>query len=52
MTGDVLLDLRDLHVWFDLDRGGELHAVRGVSLRLDRGERRPRFRFMLRSVTR
>jgi len=39
MTGDVLLDVRDLHVWFDLDRGGELHAVRGVSLRLDRGER-------------
>ena len=34
MTGNALLDLRDLNVWFELDRGGELHAVRGVSLRL------------------
>jgi oligopeptide/dipeptide ABC transporter ATP-binding protein len=39
MTGDILLDVRDLHVWFKLGRGGELHAVRGISLRLKRGER-------------
>jgi len=39
MTGDILLDVRDLHVWFELNRGGELHAVRGISLRLKRGER-------------
>jgi oligopeptide/dipeptide ABC transporter ATP-binding protein len=39
MTGNTLLDLRDLNVWFELDRGGELHAVRGVSLRLEQGER-------------
>jgi oligopeptide/dipeptide ABC transporter ATP-binding protein len=34
-----LLELQDVHVWFDLERGGELHAVRGVSLSLDAGER-------------
>ena len=34
-----LLDVRDLHVWFDLPRGGELHAVQGVSFSLDPGER-------------
>ena len=34
-----LLEIRDLHVWFDLQDGGELHAVRGVSLRLEAGER-------------
>ncbi len=39
MTGDVLLDVRDLHVWFALDRRGELHAVRGINVRLGRGER-------------
>jgi peptide/nickel transport system ATP-binding protein len=33
------LEVRDLHVWFDLERGGELHAVQGVSLDLDTGER-------------
>ena len=36
---DALLRTEDLHVWFDLPRGGTLHAVQGVSLRLDRGER-------------
>jgi peptide/nickel transport system ATP-binding protein len=34
-----LLALEDLHVWFDLEGGGELHAVRGVSLSVDPGER-------------
>ncbi len=34
-----LLEVRDLHVWFTLPRGEELHAVRGVSLRLEHGER-------------
>ncbi|HEY6068884.1 MAG TPA: ABC transporter ATP-binding protein [Gaiellaceae bacterium] len=36
---DGLLRTEDLHVWFDLPRGGMLHAVQGVSLRLDPGER-------------
>ena len=36
----ALLEVRDLHVWFDLpDDGGELHAVQGVSLELNAGER-------------
>ena len=34
-----LLEVRDLHVWFDLGRGRELHAVQGVDLALDQGER-------------
>jgi peptide/nickel transport system ATP-binding protein len=34
-----LLQVEDLHVWFDLEDGGELHAVQGVSLSLDPGER-------------
>jgi oligopeptide/dipeptide ABC transporter ATP-binding protein len=34
-----VLEVRDLHVWFSLEGGGELHAVRGVSFALDRGER-------------
>jgi peptide/nickel transport system ATP-binding protein len=34
-----LLQLEDLHVWFDLQDGGELHAVQGVSLSIDPGER-------------
>ncbi|WP_051580499.1 ABC transporter ATP-binding protein [Pseudonocardia acaciae] len=34
-----LLEVRDLHVWFELPDGGEVHAVRGVSFALDRGER-------------
>ncbi len=38
MSGS-LLATDDLHVWFDLPRGGTLHAVQGVSLRLEQGER-------------
>jgi peptide/nickel transport system ATP-binding protein len=34
-----MLEVRDLHVWFDLPRGNQLHAVQGVSFDLDRGER-------------
>jgi peptide/nickel transport system ATP-binding protein len=34
-----LLEIEDLHVWFDLQDGGELHAVQGVSFDLAAGER-------------
>jgi oligopeptide/dipeptide ABC transporter ATP-binding protein len=34
-----LLEVEDLHVWFDLPQHGELHAVQGVSLSVDRGAR-------------
>jgi oligopeptide/dipeptide ABC transporter ATP-binding protein len=34
-----LLEVEDLHVWFDLPNGGELHAVQGVSFSVDRGTR-------------
>ena len=34
-----LLEVRDLHVWFDLPGGEQLHAVQGVSLDLNAGER-------------
>jgi len=34
-----LLELDELHVWFDLGEGRELHAVQGVSLRLEPGQR-------------
>jgi peptide/nickel transport system ATP-binding protein len=34
-----LLEVRDLHVWFDLPGGKELHAVQGVSFDLDPGAR-------------
>jgi peptide/nickel transport system ATP-binding protein len=34
-----LLQVDDLHVWFDLQGGGELHAVQGVGFTLERGER-------------
>ena len=33
------LQVRDLHVWFDLGHGQGLHAVQGVDLELDQGER-------------
>ena len=36
----ALLEVDDLHVWFDLQHGGELHAVRGLSFRLEAGRRR------------
>jgi peptide/nickel transport system ATP-binding protein len=40
MSGsDSLLEVRDLHVWFALPGGGELHAVQGVSFDLGAGER-------------
>ncbi|MGH3111908.1 MAG: ATP-binding cassette domain-containing protein, partial [Gaiellaceae bacterium] len=35
----TLLEVGDLHVWFDLERGGELHAVQGVTFELGTGER-------------
>ena len=34
-----LLEVRDLHVWFDLGHGRELHAVQGVSFAVEPGER-------------
>ena len=34
-----VLAVEDLHVWFDLPGGRELHAVQGVSFALDAGER-------------
>ena len=34
-----LLELDELHVWFDLGEGRELHAVQGVSLQLEPGQR-------------
>jgi peptide/nickel transport system ATP-binding protein len=34
-----LLEVRELHVWFDLPRGGQLHAVQGVTFGVDAGER-------------
>jgi oligopeptide/dipeptide ABC transporter ATP-binding protein len=36
---EPVLQVEDLHVWFDLEDGGELHAVQGVSLELGPGER-------------
>jgi len=36
---EPVLAVEDLHVWFDLEQGGELHAVQGVSLALQTGER-------------
>jgi peptide/nickel transport system ATP-binding protein len=34
-----LLQIEDLHVWFDLEGGRELHAVQGVGLELHEGDR-------------
>jgi oligopeptide/dipeptide ABC transporter ATP-binding protein len=34
-----LLEVSDLHVWFDLPQGQQVHAVQGVSLGLEPGER-------------
>jgi oligopeptide/dipeptide ABC transporter ATP-binding protein len=36
---EPLLQVEDLHVWFDLADGGELHAVQGVGFSLQPGER-------------
>ena len=35
----ALLQVEDLNVWFDLQGGGELHAVQGVSVAVEPGER-------------
>ena len=35
----ALLEVEDLHVWFELEDGGELHAVQGLSLGVDAGVR-------------
>jgi peptide/nickel transport system ATP-binding protein len=35
----TVLRVEDLHVWFALRDGGELHAVRGIELSADRGSR-------------
>ena len=34
-----LLEVSDLHVWFDLPQRQQVHAVRGVNFALDPGER-------------
>jgi peptide/nickel transport system ATP-binding protein len=34
-----LVSVEDLHVWFTLPGGGELHAVQGVTFELNEGER-------------
>jgi oligopeptide/dipeptide ABC transporter ATP-binding protein len=34
-----LLNVSDLHVWFDLPHGAQVHAVQGVSFELSAGER-------------
>ena len=43
MTGPAsakpVLGVENLHVWFGLEGGGELHAVQGVSFELGQGER-------------
>jgi oligopeptide/dipeptide ABC transporter ATP-binding protein len=39
VSGAPVLSVEDLHVWFDLADGGELHAVRGISFDLHPGER-------------
>lgn len=39
MRGASLLQVRDLHVWFDLEQAGRLHAVQGVDFDLATGER-------------
>jgi peptide/nickel transport system ATP-binding protein len=36
---EPLLRVEGLHVWFALDGGGELHAVRGVDFSLEAGDR-------------
>jgi peptide/nickel transport system ATP-binding protein len=39
VSGEPVLRTEDLHVWFDLAGGRELHAVQGVSFELRPGER-------------
>jgi len=38
-TSQPILRVEDLHIWFDLAGGGELHAVQGVTFELKAGER-------------
>ena len=38
MSGEAVLRVEDLHVWFDVS-GGELHAVQGLGFELRAGER-------------
>jgi oligopeptide/dipeptide ABC transporter ATP-binding protein len=39
LSAEPTLCVEDLHVWFELERGGELHAVQGASFALAAGER-------------
>jgi len=39
VSSETVIEVEDLHVWFDLPGGGELHAVQGVSFALHKGER-------------
>ena len=39
MTPPPLLEVEDLNVWFDLPKGGTLHAVQGVSFSVPAGGR-------------
>jgi len=39
MTARPVIAVEDLHVWFELPGGGELHAVQGVSFELHEGAR-------------
>ena len=39
MSEPDVLRVEGLHVWFELEGGGELHAVQGVDLTLRAGER-------------
>ena len=34
MTGTPVLEVQDLHVWFDLGQGRELHPVQGAGIKL------------------
>jgi peptide/nickel transport system ATP-binding protein len=38
-VSESVLAVEGLHVWFDLQQGGELHAVQGVDFSLEPGER-------------
>jgi peptide/nickel transport system ATP-binding protein len=35
----AILSVEDLHVWFELEDGGEVHAVQGINFSLEAGER-------------
>ena len=38
-VSEPILSVEDLNVWFDLKSGAELHAVKGITFELERGER-------------